>query len=241
MIVGLTCLAVLLFNFCVEPRVLETFTTEDALGQRFRGNPDDYRRQASNGTDIVSPRSSTSRTVSPPDLVPRNSDHPIASTWAPTSDSSIAITTTRDVSLQPRYLPIPNFLGGYRMTWDPFEPISPSIHAAHALFALFSKLLDTVRDHWSRQSSLSSFQVKYGSLRLTVYCADRAVPGYLVADLARRFLARIERGLLGFFHVVFRFPEYVDPVTKVLGAILVGVELVVERFPGDGYLRNIIG
>lgn len=127
------------------------------------------------------------------------------------------------------------------MTWDPFEPISPSIHAAHALFALFSKLLDTVRDHWSRQSSLSSFQVKYGSLRLTVYCADRAVPGDLVADLVRRFLARIERGLLSFFHVVFRFPEYVDPVTKVLGAILVGVELVVERFPGDGYLRNIIG
>lgn len=151
------------------------------------------------------------------------------------NDKAAAI---RDHFLQVR------FLSGYHMTWDEFQSIVPSIYAAHALIGLLSNLLDVVRGSWSKQAPLSSFQVKYGSLRLSASSADQVIPWGLVTDLAQNLLDMVKRGLLGFFRAIFTLGN-LNRVAVVLAVPAAGGMFIREGFPfveeGDGSMRNIIG
>lgn len=250
--IGLAYLTVLLLSLGIESRVLKALTTEDALSKQ-TGIPassykglisacNDRSRETAIDARTVIEKSSTKRNVPYLNNVQKGSDHSVTLPQPLNSDGANAITA-RNFSLQPRFDPFANLLYGYRMTWDHFESIAPSIYGAHALATLFSKLVGLVRDHWSHQPPLSSFQVKYGPLRLLVTSADRPVPWGFVTEMAENFLAKVERGLLGFFQVGFR--NYVNGVAMGVGVVLVGIQVVMVGLPvvmeGDGYLNNIVG
>ncbi|KAL8748525.1 MAG: hypothetical protein Q9184_007240 [Pyrenodesmia sp. 2 TL-2023] len=250
--IGLAYLTVLLLSLGIQLRVLKTPAIEDAFRRKaeitassYEGitSPSNHRSEKSaNDACTVIGTSLTERKVQYLNPVPKSSDHPLPLTQPPNNDGAKAITA-RNISLQPRFDPFSNLLHGYRMTWDHFESITPSIYGADALATLFSKLLELVRDHSLHQPSLSSFQVKYGPLRLLVTSADRPFSWDLVTEMAENLLAKVKRGLLGFFQVGFR--EYVNGVAMGVGVALVGIQVLMAGFPaaveGDGYVNNIVG
>ncbi|KAL8919044.1 MAG: hypothetical protein Q9208_007010 [Pyrenodesmia sp. 3 TL-2023] len=235
----------------IQSRVLKALTAKDAFRKRretiatsYEGltSPSNKRSQEA-AVDVPTVFGNPSKRDAPYlNAIQKSSHHPIAWTQPPNSDGGNALAA-RNVSLRPRFDPFTSLLYGYRMTWDRFESITPSIYAAHTFVTLFSKLRELVQDHWSHQPSLSSFEVKYGHIRLLVTSTDRPIPWDFVTGMAQSFLAKIERGLLGFFQV--DFTNYVNGVAMGVGVALVGIQVVMAGFPdamgGDGYLNNIIG
>lgn len=104
-----------------------------------------------------------------------------------------------------QYNPFANLVGGGRITWDVLAAITPSIYAAHALKSLFTALYDSVIDSWSRQPPRETFQINYGALRLSFYRRHDVIPWAFVADVARKMVNAVERGLLAFLEATFHF------------------------------------
>ncbi|KAL8858202.1 MAG: hypothetical protein Q9178_005214 [Gyalolechia marmorata] len=128
--------------------------------------------------------------------------------------TSNALTTT----LWPRSIPFTNHITGGRMNWNAVAAITPSIYAAHALTTLFIKLYIIVLDSWSRQPPREKFEVRYGSLRLSLHRVDEVIPWVFITDLARKMADAVKRGLLAFLHVTFEFAKAAAIVFTIMFA-----------------------
>ncbi|KAL8719740.1 MAG: hypothetical protein Q9225_003284 [Loekoesia sp. 1 TL-2023] len=148
------------------------------------------------------------------------------------------------IALQPRFPPLANLLGGYRLTWDGFISIQPSIYAAHAFVTLFSSLANIVRDKWSQKPPLGRFQVKYGSLKVSCESEDQVMPWAVVMDLVRELQHAAEQRFLGFYKLRLTRRK-VNEIAMTFAITLVGTMVVRAGLPdaegGDRFLTNIIG
>ena len=133
--------------------------------------------------------------------------------------------TTTSLALWPRSIPFANHITGGRMNWDAVVAITPSIYAAHAFITMFTMLYNIVLDSWSRQPPREKFEVRYGSLRLSLLRADEVIPWVFIADLARKMTDAVKRGLFAFLRVTFEFAKAAPIVFTIMcaGMIIHGI------------------
>lgn len=211
-------------------------TTKLAQSASLQDNGDSVRVDRS----VPQQRSPIYQTISTPDPLQRESNAVVGSIWAQKSN----VLTVKHLSLRPRYIPFTNLLNGYRMNWDGFQALQPSVYAADALITLFSKVLNMVRYSFSKQSPLNSFEIKYGSMKIGMYCRDRVIRWKIVVDLLQDFLDKAKRGLLGSFLGRLTHKE-VNAAIIWFGVTIGGIVLVrggpLDIEGGDAVFNNIIG
>ncbi|KAL8830174.1 MAG: hypothetical protein Q9170_005860 [Blastenia crenularia] len=233
----------------VYGRVLKFHTDSESLIERYEATTSPaltYTGLSKYGSDEyfneILPRGSDSM-VEIPDIgyQRRNIDRPSPSTRAASNRNTLV---ARSSALQPRFLSFLNGFDGYRMTWEQFVSIAPSVHAAYAFIILYSKLAVLARDAMSGKRPIGSFQVKYGTLRASCESENRNIPLKVVLLLAKKLEDAAKRNFLGLMEIrVSR--EKVNGVAVQCAITLTGIMVARAGLPdpegAERYLTNIVG